>query len=252
MGTKLRGEISARGEAIGDIGDTTTSLSTEALKHVEPSLAVGDKETVKSIKSIKPPEWAKDSGDKFYSLTEESDFTSSERSLSESGSSISSETGSISSSNEPTVRQQQRHCKCATARPGPSEGTELSTHSGSETLKWDYSGIRLTDVSTANGQHMTSNNIEGNIGGPASNTCAANVETGMLQSIYNSIKEFQTETRIENRCARVATKRLQGTVHKVAKSCAEIEAKLNTMEERTMVVEADIEALREQCATQEG
>ncbi|KAJ1098331.1 hypothetical protein NDU88_003446 [Pleurodeles waltl] len=74
----------------------------------------------------------------------------------------------------------------------------------------------------------------------------------MLQSIYNSIKEFQTETRIENRHARVATKRLQGTVRKVAKSCAEIEAKLNTMEERTTVVEADVEALREQCATQEG
>ncbi|KAJ1162258.1 hypothetical protein NDU88_002726 [Pleurodeles waltl] len=73
----------------------------------------------------------------------------------------------------------------------------------------------------------------------------------MLQSIYNSIKEFQTETRIENRCARVATKRLQGTVRKFAKSCIEIEAKLNTIEERTAAVEADVEALREQCVAQD-
>ncbi|KAJ1101568.1 hypothetical protein NDU88_006635 [Pleurodeles waltl] len=74
----------------------------------------------------------------------------------------------------------------------------------------------------------------------------------MLQSIYNSIKELQAEARVESRCARVATKRLQGTVRKVAKSCTEIEAKLNTIGERTAAVEADVEALREQCVTQEG
>ncbi|KAJ1092696.1 hypothetical protein NDU88_005806 [Pleurodeles waltl] len=130
------------GEAIGNIGDTTSVLSKEALKHVEPNLAVGDKETVKSIK---PPEWAKDGSDKFDSLTEESDFTSSEHTLSESGSSISPETGSISSSNEPIVWQQRRHRKRATARSGPSEGTELFPLSGTKTLKWDYSGIGLTD-----------------------------------------------------------------------------------------------------------
>ncbi|KAJ1138155.1 hypothetical protein NDU88_004546 [Pleurodeles waltl] len=135
----------------------------EASNHAEPKSLSGDLEIGRNIKS---PDWAKDGRDKFYSLTEESDFVSSEHNLSESGSSISSETGSISSINEPT--------------------------------------------------------------------------------------EFQTETRIENRRARVATKRLQGSVRKVAKLCAEIEAKLNTMEERMAVVEADVEALREQCVTWDG
>ncbi|KAJ1142026.1 hypothetical protein NDU88_008354 [Pleurodeles waltl] len=77
-------------------------------------------------------------------------------------------------------------------------------------------------------------------------------DTGMLQSIYNSIKELQTETRIENRRARVATKHLQGTVRKVAKSCTEIETKLCSMEERIAAVGVDVDALREQCVTQDG
>ncbi|KAJ1141894.1 hypothetical protein NDU88_008222 [Pleurodeles waltl] len=244
-----RSKILAGGEAVGDMDDTTITLSTEVLQFVSPKLTVGDRETEKSLKH---PDWAKDGGDKFYSLTEESDLTSSEHILSESGSSISSETGNISSSNKPTVWLQRQHRKCTKVRSGSSEGTELSTFSGSKTLKWDYSGNRLTDLSTANGQQMSNNNMEGNIGGPASSTCTASVESGMLQSIYNSIKELQTETRIENRRARVATKRLQGTVRKVAKSCTEIEAKLNTMEEWTVAVKADVEALREQCVTQDG
>ncbi|KAJ1162830.1 hypothetical protein NDU88_003295 [Pleurodeles waltl] len=229
--------------------DTTATLSTEVLQYVSPKLMVDDKETEKSLK---PPDWAKDGGDKFYSLTEESDLTSSEHNLSESGSSRSSETENISSSNKPTVRQQQQHRKCTKVWSCPTGGTEISKFSGSKTFKCDYSGIRLTDIPTANGQQMANNNMEGNIVGLASSTCTASFESGMLQSIYNSIKELQTETRIENHSAKVATKRLQGTVLKVAKSCTEIEGKLNTMEERTAGVEADVEALREQCITQDG
>ncbi|KAJ1179122.1 hypothetical protein NDU88_004358 [Pleurodeles waltl] len=221
----------------------------EALNYVEPNLVIRDKDIGKNIK---PSDWARDGGDKFYSLTEVSDLTSSEHNLSESGSDIFSNTGSISSSNEPTVRQQRRHRKCVKVRSGPGECTEPSTFSGSKTLKWDYSGIRLTDVPIANGQQVTNKSIEGNAGDLASNICTASIESVMLQSIYSSIKEFQTETRIENRCTRVATKRLQGAVRKVVQSCAEIEAKLNTMEERTTAVEADVEALREQCVVQDG
>ncbi|KAJ1119474.1 hypothetical protein NDU88_007659 [Pleurodeles waltl] len=77
-------------------------------------------------------------------------------------------------------------------------------------------------------------------------------ESGMLQSIYNSIKELQTETRIENRRARVATKHLQGTVCKVAKSCTEIEAKLGSMDERIAAFEEDANALKQQCVTQDA
>ncbi|KAJ1206711.1 hypothetical protein NDU88_002112 [Pleurodeles waltl] len=74
----------------------------------------------------------------------------------------------------------------------------------------------------------------------------------MLQSKYDSIKELQTKTRVESRRARVATKRLQRTVRKVVKSYIEIEEKLSTMEERTMAVEADVEALREQSVAHDG
>ncbi|KAJ1158911.1 hypothetical protein NDU88_011583 [Pleurodeles waltl] len=73
-------------EAVGDMDDTTTTLCTEGWQHVSPKLMIGDKEIKKSLK---PLDWAKDGGDTFYSLTEESDFTSSEHDLSESGSSIS-------------------------------------------------------------------------------------------------------------------------------------------------------------------
>ncbi|KAJ1126947.1 hypothetical protein NDU88_005353 [Pleurodeles waltl] len=61
-----------------------------------------------------------------------------------------------------------------------------------------------------------------------------NTDSEMLQFIYESIKELQTETRVESHRARMATKRLQGTVHKVVKSCIEIVEKLSTIEERTM------------------
>ncbi|KAJ1157253.1 hypothetical protein NDU88_009968 [Pleurodeles waltl] len=108
-------------------------------------------------KETKPLDWAKDSGDTFYSLTEESDLSSGEHGLSESGSSISSEMVNISS-----------------------------------------------------------------------------------------------KTGIENRRARVATKRLQGTVRKVAKSCTEIEATLCSMDERMVAVEEDVDILKQQNAMQEG
>ncbi|KAJ1117233.1 hypothetical protein NDU88_005433 [Pleurodeles waltl] len=96
------------------------------------------------------------------------------------------------------------------------------------------------------------NNMEGSTGSPTSSACTVGADSGILQSIYNSIKELQTETRIENRHARVATKRLQGTVRKVAKSCTEIETKLCSMEERIAAAEVDVDALREQCVTQDG
>ncbi|KAJ1106087.1 hypothetical protein NDU88_003490 [Pleurodeles waltl] len=199
-------------------------------------------------KDLKSSDWAKDNSDKLYSLTEESDLSSGEHSLSESGSSETSETGNKSSSNEPTVRQLRRQRKCTKIRPGPHEGLEIPTSTGGRTLKWDYSGIRLTDTPTTSGQELVNNDMEGNIGGPASNICSAGADYGMLQSIYNSIKELQTETRIESRRARVTTKRLQGTVRKVAESCTEIEAKLCSMDERIGAVKEEVDALKQQSA----
>ncbi|KAJ1208029.1 hypothetical protein NDU88_003419 [Pleurodeles waltl] len=134
-------------------------------------------------KDLKTSDWAKDSSDKFYSLTEESDVSSGEHSLSETGSSETSETGNKSSSNEPTVRQLRRHRKCTKVQPGSQEGLEFSTSTGSRTLKWDYSGIRLTDTATTSGQEVVNNKMEGSIGSPASGMCLAGADSGMLQSI---------------------------------------------------------------------
>ncbi|KAJ1168188.1 hypothetical protein NDU88_000137 [Pleurodeles waltl] len=69
---------------------------------------------------------------------------------------------------------------------------------------------------------------------------------------YDTIRELQTETRAESRRARIGTKQLQGTVRKVARSCIEIEEKLNAMENRTAAVEAEVDALKEQTVANGG
>ncbi|KAJ1158238.1 hypothetical protein NDU88_010931 [Pleurodeles waltl] len=209
------------------VGVTSAPSATSGIEERQngpPNPKGWDKITEKDLKTS---DWAKDSSNKFYSLTEKSDVSSGEHSFSETGSSEDSETGNKSSSNEPTVRQLRWQRKCTKVRPDPQEGLEFSTSTGSRTLKWDYSGIRLTDTPTTSGQELVNNNMEGSTGGPASGLCLAGADSGMLHLIYNSIKELQTETRIESRRARVSTKRLQGTVRKVAKSCMEIEAKLS-------------------------
>ncbi|KAJ1175542.1 hypothetical protein NDU88_000829 [Pleurodeles waltl] len=75
------------------------------------------------------------------------------------------------------------------------------------------------------------------ISGLAHTISDPHTDSEMLQSVHNSIKELQTETRAESRRARLATKQLQGTVRKVVKSCIEMEGKLSSMEERTSAVE---------------
>ncbi|KAJ1185622.1 hypothetical protein NDU88_002412 [Pleurodeles waltl] len=136
-----RSEISAERGAVGDLDDTTittiitTTLSTEGWQYVSSKSMAGDKEIERSLKHT---DWAKDGGDKFYSLTEESDIPSSEQDLNKTGSSMSSETGYKSPSKEPTVRQQQRHSRHTKKRTGPSKGIESSMFADSKTLKWDY------------------------------------------------------------------------------------------------------------------
>ncbi|KAJ1106300.1 hypothetical protein NDU88_003701 [Pleurodeles waltl] len=196
-------------------------------------------------------DWGKDSSDKFYSLTEESDLSSANHSFGESEDSETSEAGNKSSSNEPTVRQLRRQRKPVKTRPGSQEGFENSTSMGGRTLKWDYSGIGLADTPTISNQCSVNGKMETDIGAPVGNSSAMGNEGGILQSIYSSIKELQTETRIESRRARFAKKRLQGTVHKVAKSCTEIEAKLCSMEERIVAVEEDVDTPKEQSATRD-
>ncbi|KAJ1200849.1 hypothetical protein NDU88_004670 [Pleurodeles waltl] len=219
--------------------------------YVVQSLEAGAKKTGRRKKASV---WSKDGGDKWYSLTEDSDATCSGCNQSETGGSVSSESGSASSTVESTVRQQRRQRKCLITQIGLSGGTEILAQS-SKTLKWDYSGTNLTGaakVPIPDVQFNADRGADGRVGCPDLSIGTASTDSEMLQSIYNSIKELQTETRVESRQAWIATKHLQGTVRKVVKSCIEIEEKLNTVEERTMVVEADVEALREQSVAHDG
>ncbi|KAJ1132162.1 hypothetical protein NDU88_010489 [Pleurodeles waltl] len=197
-------------------------------------------------------DWGKDCSDKFYSLTEESDLSSVDHSFSESEGSETSEADNKSPSNKLTVRQ-YRQRKTVRIRPGSYEGVENAASVSGRTLKWDYSGIYLIDIPTSGSQGLDNEKTEnGASAGSHNNASMRGTEAGILQSIYNSIKELQTETRIESRRARIATKRLQGTVRKVAKSCTEIEAKLCSMEERIMAVEEDVDTLKVQNAEKDG
>ncbi|KAJ1143242.1 hypothetical protein NDU88_009553 [Pleurodeles waltl] len=70
--------------------------------------------------------------------------------------------------------------------------------------------------------------------------------------MYDTIRELQVETSVGSRRARIATKQLQGTVRKVARTCTEIKEKLNAMENRTVAMEVEVEALKEEAETHEG
>ncbi|KAJ1101114.1 hypothetical protein NDU88_006187 [Pleurodeles waltl] len=162
-------------------------------------------------------DWGKDSSDKFYSLTEESDLGSADGSFSETDESETSETGNKSPSGEHTVRK-VRQRKFVKSRSGLQQGLESTASMSGRTLRWDYSGIGLADTPTGGNQSPANDKngsdlgaAAGSIGNPG-NIHVMGTKAGILQSIYSSIKELQTETRIESRRARVATKRLQGSV----------------------------------------
>ncbi|KAJ1193780.1 hypothetical protein NDU88_003076 [Pleurodeles waltl] len=102
-------------------------------------------ETRKIERGLKNIDWSKDGGDKFYSLTEDSEAVSSGDNLSEDEGSISLESKSLPSAAGPTVKLQQHHCKRIKSRTG-STGEVDSPGWSAATLKWDYSGIRLTSL----------------------------------------------------------------------------------------------------------
>ncbi|KAJ1218258.1 hypothetical protein NDU88_005841 [Pleurodeles waltl] len=205
-----------------------------------------------TVTKKKVPDWPKDGADKFYSLTDDSDSTNSDQSSSDTGASISSESGSFSSLAESTVRR--RESKGLKVRDPMRDGVELSAQSR-KTLKMDYSGTNLISTAEAHipeAQAKAEKSADAPVCSSGISTGTRNTDSEMLQSIYDSIKELQTEKRAESRRARMATKHLQGTVRKVVKSCIEIEEKLSTMEERTVAVEADVVALREQTTAHDG
>ncbi|KAJ1090427.1 hypothetical protein NDU88_003559 [Pleurodeles waltl] len=246
-----------KGEAAGANKRLTSIIGKAAGSNVSGSLRDAKTGNGKQWDKVvgKDPQltdWGKDCSDKFYSLTEESDLSSVDHSFSESEGSETSEADNKSPSNELTVRQ-YRQRKTVRIRPGSHEGVENAASVSGRTLKWDFSGIDLIDIPTSGSQGLDNEKTEnGASAGSPNNASMRGTEAGILQSIYNSIKELQTETRIECRRARIATKRLQGTVRKVAESCTEIEAKLCSMEERIMAVEEDVDTLKVQNAEKDG
>ncbi|KAJ1164093.1 hypothetical protein NDU88_004539 [Pleurodeles waltl] len=108
----------------------------------------------------------------------------------------------------PTVRPQRRHHKCIMSRTGSGGVMDSPV----VTLKWDYSGIRLSHSEkspqapsdTALTLNLTANE---NCPGEHVNNMPSS-ETKILQLIYGTVRELQTETQAENRKARVATKQL--------------------------------------------
>ncbi|KAJ1141999.1 hypothetical protein NDU88_008327 [Pleurodeles waltl] len=231
---------------------STTALTVESDGSTNPI-----ESPKKQDKASLLTDWGKDSSDKFYSLTEESDLSSADRSLSESDESDSYEAGNKSLNCEFTVRQ-IRQRKSAKPHSDSQECHENAASMSGRTLRWDYSGISLADTPTAGNQGPINDSNESDMGASAGdignsvNTHVNGTEAGILQSIYNSIKELQTETRIESRRARIATKKVQGSVRKVAKSCMELEAKLCSMEDRIVAVEEDMDTLKEQSAARDG
>ncbi|KAJ1130182.1 hypothetical protein NDU88_008538 [Pleurodeles waltl] len=102
-------------------------------------------------KNLQLTDWGRESSDKFYSLTEESDLGSADCSFSETDESETSETGNKSPSGEHTVRK-ARQRKFVKSRSGLQEGSENVAPMSGRTLRWDYSGIGLADTPTSGNQ----------------------------------------------------------------------------------------------------
>ncbi|KAJ1140235.1 hypothetical protein NDU88_006592 [Pleurodeles waltl] len=207
-------------------------------------------EVGKTGRSKKLPDWSRDGGDKFNSLTEESEAISSGCNQSIAEGSTSSESESVSSAARPTVRPQRQHLRCIKSRSDSIGGAELSEQSA-WALKWDYSRTGLTGLVRESKLDSLPKG-DGGEDGLVPSTDATSTDAKMLQMIYDTITELQVETRAERRKARIATKQLQGTVRKVTRTCIEIKEKLNAMEKRTAANEVEMEALKEQAETHEG
>ncbi|KAJ1152781.1 hypothetical protein NDU88_005556 [Pleurodeles waltl] len=161
-------------------------------------------ETEKAEYDGRNGKWLKEGGDKFYSLTE-SEAASSAYDLNDEDSSGSSEAESLAERMPPVVgpmvRPQRRHHKRIMSRTGSGGVMD----SPAATLKWDYSGIRLSHSEKApqasSNMALTSNLIANrNCPGELVNNMASS-DTKMLLLIYSTVRELQNETQAENRKA---------------------------------------------------
>lgn len=73
-----------------------------------------------------------------------------------------------------------------------------------------------------------------------------------MSLIYATLKQMQGEARQEHKRAHLATKKLQGAIRKVNKSCAEIAERTTSLEERVVALETGAEKSAQQVSTNDS
>ncbi|KAJ1089786.1 hypothetical protein NDU88_002931 [Pleurodeles waltl] len=210
---KLEGACQARVAKEGSDGRLTGKRLTEGsrIEWEKERIALGENvtkdwtfETRKVENDEKNIDWSKDGGDKFYSLKEESEAVSSGCDLSEEGGNVSSTAESLSSAVGPTVRPQWQHRKRINSRIG-SGAIGDSLGECAETLKWDCSGIRLSqpgkDPKAPKDTVLIPNSTAGENSPDGQMNNMASADTKLLHLIYGTVREPQMETRAESRRA---------------------------------------------------
>ncbi|KAJ1207921.1 hypothetical protein NDU88_003311 [Pleurodeles waltl] len=135
-------------------------------------------------------DWSKEEGDKFYSLTEYSDCKSSDAVQSDAEDNLSSELEtSLSSAIGPIFKQRQY--KRSKRQSGTAAAEVVETEHNAAAIIWDYSGISLCTPEKA---VETCPLRFSDRGGSGEDVSKVHSEETMLQLIYGTIKELQTET----------------------------------------------------------
>ncbi|KAJ1151013.1 hypothetical protein NDU88_003800 [Pleurodeles waltl] len=150
----------------------------------------------------------KNQGDKIFSLSDQSSWTSNEESDSETEK-ISSELGSELSS--PGSEQGQSECDSIVSvrkkqkKKNAHSGSACRPHTSmaTEDLHWDYTTTPLDD---STGMHPSFETQSGVIS---------------LETIYRSIMEQREESKAESHRIQLACRKMQMSICRVAKTCSE-------------------------------
>lgn len=104
-------------------------------------------------------------------------------------------------------------------------------------MKWDYSNAQLSFQELGEVD-------KSDIGMPTEN------QEPSLFTIFFSLKQMQEENQSESRRTRLASKKLQGGMRKINKTCGEIVERLTMVEGRTESLEVQLESLKAENTSQ--
>ncbi|KAJ1113265.1 hypothetical protein NDU88_001519 [Pleurodeles waltl] len=202
----------------------------------------GPKEDI--AKSGKSSDQSREGRDKFNSLTDGLKSTSFSPSEDEASACLFIVSKNSSSTAPGATVKRRKHRGRLNARSAHVvKGDKESQEEGA--LKLDYSATMILYQEGGPENPSVSK-------GDSHNDLTAETGDSMLRLIYCTIKELQTETWAKSWRVLLATKYLQGAIKKMPKTYVEIREKLNTSEERTVLVEAYMEALRGQVKSRGG